>query len=156
MFDQPAADHWPDSGSDCTKPRPSADGASAFVLRKRAANDCETTRNQQRRTKPLHCTRGDQLAYIRSETAPRGCESEKSDTDQKNPATSVVISKRSTDKQERREQERVSFDYPLYVHDRGVQVRLQRGQRHVHNCAIDERHARSESCGREHPGPGRF
>src|SRR5438094_5447396 len=98
MFDQPAADHRPNSGSDCTKPRPSADGASAFVLRKRAANDCETTRNQQRCTKPLHCARRDQLAYIRSETAPRGCEREKRYANDENAAASVVISERSADK----------------------------------------------------------
>ena len=67
-----------------------------------------------------------------------------------------MISEGTADKEERREQERVSFDYPLHVHDRGVQVRLQRGQRHVHNCAVDERHAGSESCGGKHPGAGRF
>ena len=151
MFDQPAADHWPNSGRDRTKPRPSADGASAFALRKGAANDCETTRNQQRRAKSLRCARSNQLTYAGSKSTPRGRESEKSDTNQENPASPVVISQGSADKQKRREQERVSFDYPLHVHDRGVQVLLQRGQRHVHNGAVDERHARSESRGREHP-----
>ena len=67
-----------------------------------------------------------------------------------------MISDGTADKEERREQERVSFDYPLHVHDRGVQVRLQRGQRHVHNRAVDERHARSDSCGGKYPAPGRF
>ena len=99
---------------------------------------------------------GNQLTYAGSKSAPRGRESEKRDTDQENAASSVVISEGSADKQKRREQERVRFDDPLHVNDRRVQVRLQRRQRHVHNRAVDERHARSERCRGQHPGPGRF
>src|SRR5436190_11824631 len=156
MLDQPAADHWPDSGGDRAEPRPSSDGASALVFWKGTADDRETARNQQRRAKSLHCARGNQLTYVRSETAPSRCESEKRDPNQKNSAASKMISEGTADKEERREQERVSFDYPLHVHDRGVQVRLQRGQRHVHNCAVDERHAGSERGGRKHPASGTF
>ena len=64
-----------------------------------------------------------------------------------------MISEGSADKEERREQKRVSLDDPLHVHNRGVQVRLQGRQRHVYDRAVNERHAGSERCGREHPAP---
>src|SRR5438093_12434972 len=144
MLEQPAADNWPDDGGDRAQPLPSSDSASALVFWKGTADDRETARNQQRRAKSLHCARGNQLTYVRSETAPSRCESEKRDANHENSAASKMISEGTADKEERREQQRVSFDYPLHVHDRGVQVRLQRGQRHVHNCDVYECHPRSE------------
>src|SRR4029077_7151854 len=36
------------------------------------------------------------------------------------------------------------------------QVRLQRGQGHVHNRAVDKGHTGSEGCGYKHPAPGNF
>src|SRR4029077_11249678 len=77
-------------------------------------------------------------------------------TSQENATTPVVISERSADKEKRGKQKRVSLDDPLHVHDRGVQVRLQRGQGHVHNRAVDKGHTGSEGCGYKHPAPGNF
>src|SRR5262245_54789467 len=93
---------------------------------------------------------------VRSKAAPRGGESEHRDSNEKNSTAPVVIPKRSTDKQKRRKKKRVSLDHPLNVHDRGIQIRLQRRQRHVHNRAVDKCHTGSKGCGDKHPAPGSF
>ena len=94
--------------------------------------------------------------YVGSEAAPRGRQSEESNTNQENSTPSVVISERSADEQKCRKQKRVSLDDPLHVYDRGIQVRLQRWQRHVHNRAIDKGHTGSEGGGDKDPAPGNF
>src|SRR4029450_10453398 len=70
MFNQPAADHWSDSSRDCTETGPGPNCASPFVLWKRTANNCETTRYQQRGTKSLHSAGDNQLMNIGSKSAP--------------------------------------------------------------------------------------
>src|SRR5436309_13263857 len=104
MLDEPAADHWPNSGRNRTKTRPGADGASPFVFRKRTADDCETAGNEQRCTQPLCCTRGNQLLYVGSKVAPRGRQAEERDANHKHSAPPVVISERSPAEQHRRKQ----------------------------------------------------
>ena len=104
MLDQPPADHRPYSSRDRAETRPCADRASAFVFRKRTANDCETAWNEQGRAESLCCTCDNQLMYVGSEAAPRGRHSEQSDTNQENSAPSVMISERSADEQKRRKQ----------------------------------------------------
>src|SRR4029450_336858 len=94
--------------------------------------------------------------YVGSQTAPGGRRSEESDTNQEDSPPSVVISERSAGEQKRRKQKRVSLDDPLHVDDRGVQVRLKRGQRDVHNRAVDKGHTGSEGCGHKHPTPGKL
>src|SRR5207342_469957 len=43
------------------------------------------------------------------------------------------------------------FDHPLHVGDGGMEIRLERGQRHVDDRRVDERHARRENRGDERP-----
>ena len=78
MFDQPAANYWPDGSRNRAETRPGTDGAATFVLRKRTADDCETARNEQRRAEPLGSTRYNQLSYAGSKSTPGGRHSEKS------------------------------------------------------------------------------
>src|SRR5262249_20787775 len=138
VFDQPAADDGPNSGCDRTETRPRPNRASTFVFRKRTTDDRQTAWNEQGRTEALGCTGKNQLMDVGRKAAPRGRRSEQRDTNQEDSPSAVVISERSAYEQERRKQKRVSLDDPLHIHDRGVQVRLQRRQCHVHNCAVNE------------------
>src|SRR3982750_333523 len=97
MFDQPAADHRPNSRGNPRETGPRPGRASPFILGKRAANDCETARNEQGGAEPLRCTCDNQLMNIGSDAAPRRRHSEQSDTNQEDPAASIVIAKRSAD-----------------------------------------------------------
>src|ERR1700726_2514423 len=105
MFDQPSADHRPDTGSDRAKARPSTDGASSFLLRKGTANDGKTAWNKERRAQPLKRAGGDQLTDIRSKSARGRRQREERNANHKNAATPVVIAERTPDEQEGREQE---------------------------------------------------
>ena len=61
------------------------------------------------------------------------------------------ITERAAEQQEGGEKERVGFNHPLYIRDRCVEICLQRGQRYVNDCAVDEYHARAENCRGEGP-----
>src|SRR6202051_1148167 len=99
MFDQPSTHYRADAGSDRAKARPGSDGATAFVLCERTADDGETAGNEKRRAKSLKCAGGDQLSDVGGESARGRCACEKHDANQKNAATSVVIAERTADKE---------------------------------------------------------
>ena len=69
-------------------------------------------------------------------------------------ASAVKVAQRSACQEKRGKHERVRFDDPLNVRYRRMQIGLQRRQRHVHDGAIDERHARTEDCHSQHPRTG--
>src|SRR5215468_7439597 len=115
MLDEPATNHWSNSGCDRTKTRPCANRPSAFLFWKRTADDGETTGNKQSCTESLGSTSHDQLMYVGCKAAPRGRRCKKSNANQEDPASSVVISQRSADKQKRRKEKRISLDDPLHV-----------------------------------------
>src|SRR5213079_2848904 len=69
MLDQPSAEHGPDSCSDRAKTRPGSNRATAFVLRKRAADNGETARDEKRRAQSLKCAGGNQLMNVRNKSA---------------------------------------------------------------------------------------
>src|ERR1700724_3746200 len=100
MFDQPSADHRPDTGSDRAKARPSTDGASTFLFREGTADDGKAARNKERRAQPLKCAGGDQLTDVRSESARGRRRREKRNANKKNAATPVVIAERTADEEE--------------------------------------------------------
>src|SRR5437870_13479067 len=151
MLDQPSAEHGPDSCSDRAKTRPGSNRATAFVLRKRAADNGETARDKKRRAQSLKCAGGNQLMNVRDKSASRRRQGEDGHTDQKNVSASVAVAERTTDEEERGEQEGISFDHPLHVHRGGVEICLQCRQRNVYDGTVDERHARSQNGGGKDP-----
>src|ERR1039458_7220470 len=54
-----------------------------------------------------------------------------------------MISERTSEQQQRREQKRIGFNRPLNINHAGVETRLQRRQSHVDDRAVDKHHARS-------------
>src|SRR5260370_24991712 len=141
MRDQPSAEHWHDSCSDRAKTRPGSNSATAFVLRKRTADNGETARDEKRRAQSLKCAGGNQLMDVRGKSASRRRQGEDGHTDQKNVSASVVVAERTTDEKERGEQEGISFDDPLHVHRSAFDICLQLRQRNVCDATVAERHA---------------
>src|SRR5260370_41573159 len=109
MFDQPSTHYRADAGSDRAKARPGSDGATAFVLCERTADDGKTAGNEERRAKSLKCAGGDQLSDVGGKSARGRRACEKRDPDQKKAATAVKDARRTANEQKRREQERTGF-----------------------------------------------
>ena len=61
------------------------------------------------------------------------------------------IAQRAAGQEQRRQRQRVGFDHPLHLGQRRVERGLQRGKRDVDDGAVDERQARSEDGGGQHP-----
>ena len=102
---------------------------------------------------PMPCAAraSDELIDRRRQPAPDRSQREQRHSDRINALAAQVIAERTAEQQERREQKRVRFDHPLHVDGRGLEVRLQRRQRHVDDRAVDEHHARSENRRGENP-----
>src|SRR5438132_5553858 len=90
-LDQPATKYWSNSGSDRTKARPGSDSASAIFFPKGAADDGETTRDEQRSPKSLGSAGDDQGTDSGSETAPRGSRTEDDHAHDENASSPVEI-----------------------------------------------------------------
>jgi len=88
---------------------------------------------------------------VRGKSASRRRQGEDGHTDQKNVSASVVVAERTTDEEERGEQEGISFDDPLHVYSGRLEICLQRRQRNVYDRTVDERHARCENGGGKDP-----
>src|SRR5438876_11379028 len=96
MLDQPSAEHGPDSGSDRAKTRPGSNRATAFVLRKRAADNGETARDEKRRAQSLKCAGGNQLMDVRGKSARRRPKGEYGHADHNNVSETVVVAEHYT------------------------------------------------------------
>jgi hypothetical protein len=86
-----------------------------------------------------------------SETARGGRGRENHHANNEYSAPSVTISQRTAHQEKRGEQERIRFDDPLDADDRGLQIFLKRGQRDVHDSAVDEGQARTKNRRGEDP-----
>src|SRR5438876_10200349 len=97
MLDQPSAEHGPDSGSDRAKTRRGSNRATAFVLRKRAADNGETSRDEKRRAQSLRCAGGNQLMNVRGKSASRRRQVEDGHTELQIFSAPLVVAARTTD-----------------------------------------------------------
>ena len=85
------------------------------------------------------------------EAAPGGSRGENHDARDEDSTASVAIPERTADEQQRGEEERISFDDPLDADDRGLQILLQRWQRHIHHRAVDKGETGAEDGRSEDP-----
>jgi hypothetical protein len=91
VLDEPATQDWANARSNCTHARPGSDGASTFLLRKRIADDRETSGNEKRCSEALKCAGGDQLTNVPGKSGRCRGDREKDDAEQKNSPTTVMI-----------------------------------------------------------------
>ncbi len=151
VFDQPAAADRTDRGRDRAEARPRADRAASFGLVEGGADDRQAAGHEEGGAHALHGAAGNQHRRRGRHAAGHGGEGEEDQAGEEDPLAAELIAERSADQDEGAEKQRVRFDHPLHVGDRGVKVGLKRGQRHVHDRAVDERHARREDRGHQRP-----
>ena len=152
MLDEPSTQHGTDRGGDRREAGPRPDGAAALLLGKISADQSQAAGDQQRPADSLEASGHNQLPDVGRESAPgRGCR-EEHDAGGEDLAAAVQVSQRAADEEQRRQEKRVRFHHPLNVRQRRMQGRLQRRQRHVHDRAVNERHARTEDGRGQNPG----
>ena len=144
VLGEPSAQHGTDGGGDRREAGPRPDGAAALLLGEIGADQSQAAGDQQRAAYSLEAPGNNQLPDVGRQSAPgRGC-GEEHDAGGEDLAAAVQVSQRPADEEQRRQEERVRFHHPLNVRQGRMQGRLQRRQRHVHDRAVDERHARTE------------
>ena len=89
-----------------------------------------------------------------SEPARGGRRRENYHADNEYSAPAITVSQRTAHEEKRGEQERIRFNDPLHADDSGLQIFLERGQRDVHDGAVDEGEARTQNRRRENPLAG--
>ena len=92
----------------------------------------------------------------RRQAAPGRGQREHRDADSEDLAPAEQVAQRPAGQQQRGQRQGVGLDHPLHVDERGVEGRLQRRQRDVHDRAVDERHAGAEDGRREDPARRAF
>lgn len=153
-FHQPPSQDRPDSSRDRAEAGPRSDRPAAFVFGEGIADDGETPWNQQRRTDSLERPGRNQGSDPAREPARGGRRRENHHADHEYSAPPVTISQRTAHQEKRGEQERIRFNDPLHADDSGLQILLERGQRDIHDGAVDERQARTQNRRREDPLAG--
>ena len=76
---------------------------------------------------------------------------ERHEPGEEDPAAAEAVAERAAEEQERGERDEVRVERPLQTGDVGLQVAADRGQRDVHDRAVEERDARPEHGRRDHP-----
>jgi hypothetical protein len=155
VLNQPATADRSNRGRDRAEPRPGPDRAAAFGLVEGSADDREAAGHEEGGPHALHGAAGNQHRRRGGDAAGHGGDGEEEQAGEENALAAELIAERSADQDERAEKQRVGLDHPLDVGDRGVEIGLKRGQRHVHDRAVDERHARRQDRRHQRPPPGR-
>jgi hypothetical protein len=120
-------------------------------LGKTSTDQSQAAWNKQCPAYSLQAPGYDQLVDVGCQPAPgRGYREEHYPGDE-DFAAAIPVSQRAADEKQRRQKERVRFHDPLNLGNRRAQRRLQRRQRHIHDRAIDESHARAQDCCSQNP-----
>src|SRR6185312_13026417 len=127
--------------SDRRESRPRADCASSFLLGKMSADQGQTARYQQRSSHALKAPGENQLDNVRREAAPCRRDRKNGDANREDFPASIDVAQRPAREQQSRQQKRIRLNDPLNFGDSGTQVSLYRGQRNIHDGAVDEDHA---------------
>ncbi len=153
VLDQPAAGDRANRRRDGAESGPGADRSPAIRIVERRADDGEATRHEKGRADSLERPAGDQRRRRRRQATEDRRPREDDEAGEEHTLAPELVAQRAADQNEGAQEQRVGLDHPLHLGDRGVKIRLQRGQRHVHDGGVDKRHARREDSGGEHPAP---
>ena len=124
------ADRAPDAECDVALP----------ALGERRREDRQSRRRDDGRTEPLESARGDQRPLRPGEARQQRGDREEDDACKKDAPTPEQVGRSPAEKQEAAEHERVRADYPLQVLLREPEVDLNRRQRHIHDCDVQDDH----------------
>src|SRR4029078_3300901 len=87
----------------------------------------------------------------RRESGEQGSDLEDEHSRQKYAPSPQLVAERPADEDQRAKKESVWLDNPLNVGDGRAEIALERGERDVHDGAVDEGHARRDDRGDQRP-----
>ena len=152
VLGEPSAQHRTDRGGDRRESGPRPDSATALLLGKISADQSQAAGDKQRPAYSLKAPGDNKLPDVGRQSAPGRGSGEEHNAGGEDLAAAVQVAQRPADEKQRRQEKRVRFHNPLNVRDGRMQGRLQRRQRHVHDRAVNERHARTEDGRGQNPG----
>src|SRR5580700_490716 len=138
LLRQPTADNRAGGRRQGRETRPETDRAAPLFARVGGADQRQAAGRQQRSADPLDAARRDEHLDTAGERARDGGRREEHDAAREDLAAAVEVAQRSAQQNQRREEERITFDHPLRLAAGGVKLALKHGQRHVDRRAVDE------------------
>ncbi len=153
--DQVAAEEGPDGTGDPGEPGPGADGPAAVIGMEGRRDDGEAPRDQERRSPALHDAGGDERTRGGGQPAHHRGRRKRHESPEEDLLPSDEVTEAAAEQQQRREADEVPVEDPLEAARAGAEVVVYRRQRHVDDRAVEERDARSEHGGEQHPSGGR-
>ena len=149
--DQVATQERSDRGRDPAQARPRADGPAAVLGCERRRDHRQAVGDEERGGDALRAAGGDERAGVGRDRAQQRRRRERDQADLEDLAAAVPVTERAAEHQERAQGEQVPGEHPLEIAEVGVQVTRDRGERGVHDGAVEERHSGSEHRGGDHP-----
>ena len=151
QVDEGAAQERADEPGDPGEGGPHPDRRCPVGGAERGLDERQAAGGEQGPADALQRAGGDQLARGLGEPAQQRRRGEPGDAHEEHPPPAVPVTERAAEQDQRGQRQRVAVDDPLQVRQRGVQVAADRRQRHLHRGGVQERHARGEHGGHEHP-----
>ena len=152
VLHQEAAQERTDGGGDAAETGPGADRLGAVVADERPLDHRQAAGREQGSAHALEDAGRDQHLGGRRDAAQERCEREPDRPDHEDPASTEPVAERAAEQDEAGEREQVAVGDPLQLGQRRVEVLTDGVQGHVHDGAVQHRHARPEN-GREHDRP---
>ena len=137
VLDQQAAEGRPDQRADARPRGPQSDRAAALRAERRAEQR-QAVRREQRSEHALEHPSGDEERRVRRDAAQRRSDREAGDPDGEERPAAEPIAQRAGHDVERGDGQRVGEHDPLLGRKAGVELAADRGQRDVHDAAVDE------------------
>ena len=150
-LDDRAADERTERDGDSADSRPHADGDAAALRGESLGEQGERKRRDDRRPQPLGCPRGDQDRGRGGNCGGCRREGEQGQAGREHAFAAEAVTERRAGQQEDCIGEDVRVDGPLELLDRGVQVAVDAGQRHVYDQVVEHDHEQAERDDCESP-----
>ena len=133
------------------EPRPCTDRAPSILLADRRRKQGQAARHEQGGSDSLEGSGRDEGLGRRSNPTQGGRHRERTDADHEDATTPVLVAERASEEQEGGEGHEVGVEHPLQVGEIGVQVHGDRGERDVHDRAVEEGHPGAKDRRQEGP-----
>ncbi len=153
--DEPTAQERADRSGDPSQSRPCADRRAVVLGTEAGGDQREAAGNEHRAAHTLEGSRRDQCADARRKAAQHGRDGEPHEPDHEHAPPAVLVAERAAQQEQRAQRQQVAVERPLQTRQPAAEIVPDVGQRHVDDRRVEERDARAEDGGEDHPPPAR-
>src|SRR5262249_31039313 len=153
--DEPAAQERAQCGGDAGQARPGADRRAVVLGAEAGRDEREAPGHEERAADALQRAGGDQHTDARSNAAEHRRSREPYEADDEHASTAVLVSERAAQQEQRAQRQEIPVERPLQAGQPAAEVLADVGQGDVDDSGVEERDARPEYGGEDHPPAAR-